>query len=545
MAATNSIFPVIPSNVRSLITCNAILLTHLRFKVKFSAFTIKLIFAFIFTSAVSILPVFRDTIGLMAYIGPAIGIITGITLTFALAKSIDNCANFANAIVRDDYSVTITPAAGADVGSLADNLVIIANKHKTNASYLKGMMQGIAVPFSLFSAQDTTLFTNQMMLDLMDIDGSPSECLGKQSGEFIWGEKGKETLSSLALRDKQTKVADRTVETRRGKTRHVHISTAPFFDEDKNLLGTVSLWLDQTDVVNAKTESERAKAQGMHEAACALEEVVEVVSTASDELSSQIEQSSQGSEEQSQRTAETATAMEEMNATVLEVSKNASQAAETADKAKHKAQHGASIVTQVIKGIAEVQLQALTMKDDMTALGKQAQGIGQIMDVISDIADQTNLLALNAAIEAARAGEAGRGFAVVADEVRKLAEKTMTATKEVGEAIHGIQNGTEKNIANVDNAVKGITEATTLANTSGEALGEIVTLVDLTADQVRSIATASEQQASASDEINRNIEGVNRISTETTRVMRLSALAVGKLGHKAHVLGTLISDLKR
>jgi methyl-accepting chemotaxis protein len=282
----------------------------------------------------------------------------------------------------------------------------------------------------------------------------------------------------------------------------------------------------------------------MHAAADKLQGVVEIVTSASEELSAQIEQSTRGSQQQSDRIGETATAMEEMNATVLEVAKNASQAAETADRAKSKAKDGASIVEQVLRGIGEVQKQALDLKKDMTTLGQQAQGIGQIMNVISDIADQTNLLALNAAIEAARAGEAGRGFAVVADEVRKLAEKTMTATKEVGDAINGIQTGTQKNIVNVEAAVTKIDAATDLASKSGQALEEIVTLVDQTTDQVRSIATASEQQSSASEEIHHSIEGVNRISVETADAMRQSAKAVTELAEQSHALRRLIDELR-
>jgi methyl-accepting chemotaxis protein len=298
------------------------------------------------------------------------------------------------------------------------------------------------------------------------------------------------------------------------------------------------------EATEAKEQAERAKAEGMLQAAHHLEGVVEVVTSASEELSSQIEQSSRGSEEQTHRVSETATAMEEMNATVLEVAKNASQAAETADKAKHKAEDGSQVVAQVVKGIGEVQSSALELKTDMTSLGKQAEGIGQVLNVISDIADQTNLLALNAAIEAARAGDAGRGFAVVADEVRKLAEKTMTATKEVGDAIRGIQEGARKNISNVEHAVSKIDAATGLAGKSGEALNEIVSLVDLTTDQVRSIATASEQQSAASEEINRSIEDVNRISSETSDAMRQSAQAVGELAHQAQVLKGLIEQMK-
>jgi len=268
------------------------------------------------------------------------------------------------------------------------------------------------------------------------------------------------------------------------------------------------------------------------------------VASASEELSAQIDESSRGSEQQSRRVSETATAMEEMNATVLEVAKNASQAAHTAIEAKHKAEDGASIVKQVVRGISQVQAEALNMKTDMTDLGRQAQGIGQIMSVISDIADQTNLLALNAAIEAARAGEAGRGFAVVADEVRKLAEKTMSATKQVGDAIRGIQDGTQKNVVNVDNAVRKIDEATSLAGKSGEALGEIVSLVELTTDQVNSIATASEQQSAASEQISRSIEDVNRISSETADAMRQSALAVGELSDQALALKGLVGEMQ-
>ncbi|NDY56090.1 chemotaxis protein [Desulfovibrio sulfodismutans] len=294
----------------------------------------------------------------------------------------------------------------------------------------------------------------------------------------------------------------------------------------------------------ARKQAERAKAEGMLQAAQQLEGVVEVVTSASEELSAQIEQSSRGAEEQSHRVSETATAMEEMNATVLEVAKNASQAAETSDNARKKAQEGAEIVGQVVKGIGEVERQSRDLKQDMEVLGKQAEGIGQVMNVISDIADQTNLLALNAAIEAARAGEAGRGFAVVADEVRKLAEKTMTATKEVGDAIRGIQEGTRKNMNNVDQSGRTILEATTLANKSGETLDVIVNLVEQSSDQVRAIATASEQQSAASEEINRSIEQVSTISSETAQAMGQASQAVSELAKQSQVLQTLITDMK-
>ncbi len=343
--------------------------------------------------------------GPVAYAGPVLGIVLGMVYALRLTRKIARCAAFAEAAANGRAAGGLGVTGSDETGRLAESLRSMARTITSKDAYLSGLMNGVAVPFSVITAQDTVLYTNRHMMDLMEIEGRPEDQIGKQSGEYMWGVKGRDTLSSVALRDRQLKVADRTVETRRGKVRHVHISTAPFFDTDNTLLGTVSIWLDQTEVVNAKEEAQRAMAEGMLQAASQLEGVVEVVTSASEELSAQIEQSSRGSEAQSQRVAETATAMEQMNATVFEVARNASQAAQAAENARHKALDGAQVVTQVVKGIGAVQEQALGMRSDMTALGKQAQGIGQVLNVISDIADQTNLLALNAAIEAARVGE--------------------------------------------------------------------------------------------------------------------------------------------
>ncbi|WP_243364546.1 methyl-accepting chemotaxis protein [Fundidesulfovibrio terrae] len=295
---------------------------------------------------------------------------------------------------------------------------------------------------------------------------------------------------------------------------------------------------------DARCKAEQARSEGMLQAASKLENIVAVVGSASEQLSSQIEESSRGAETQAQRVAETATSMEEMNSTVLEVARNASQAAQTSESARLKAQEGSQVVSTVLAGMTEVQNQSARLKDDMHQLGRQAEDIGRVLTVITDIADQTNLLALNAAIEAARAGEAGRGFAVVADEVRKLAEKTMTATKEVGDAIANIQQSTRRNVENVERSVSLISEAATLAGKSGDALGEIVQLVDSASDQVRSIATASEEQSAASEEISRSIEDVSTISAETSQAMTEAAKAVTELAGQAHVLQSLIDELQ-
>jgi methyl-accepting chemotaxis protein len=163
------------------------------------------------------------------------------------------------------------------------------------------------------------------------------------------------------------------------------------------------------------------------------------------------------------------------------------------------------------------------------------------MNVINDIADQTNLLALNAAIEAARAGEAGRGFAVVADEVRKLAEKTMSATKEVGPAIVAIQNGARTNMEIVERTVQSVDASTDLAGRSGEALDEILGLVGATTERVQSIATAAEEQSAASEEINRSVAEINRIAEATADGMTEAIDAVNSIAEQTERLRTVAS----
>nr|WP_245168209.1 HAMP domain-containing methyl-accepting chemotaxis protein [Desulfobaculum xiamenense] len=294
----------------------------------------------------------------------------------------------------------------------------------------------------------------------------------------------------------------------------------------------------------AKARAERARAEGMLQAAEKLASVVERISTATEEISAQSDEIRKGTEVQRERISSTATAMEEMNATVLEVAQNAGNAAEQGSDARDKAQEGADVVERSIKAMTTTQRQAQQLRDNMAQLDEKAKAIGHIMTVIDDIADQTNLLALNAAIEAARAGDAGRGFAVVADEVRKLAEKTMTATKEVGDSIKAIQQVADSNVSSMELAVKDLDDAVDLANRSGEALKAIVVGTESSAGQIQGIATAAEEQSAASEEINHSIDEINRIAMDTARSVEESTEALRELAQQASDLSALIQELR-
>ena len=298
-----------------------------------------------------------------------------------------------------------------------------------------------------------------------------------------------------------------------------------------------------TEATEAKDKAEESQ-KAILDAAAHIDMVVARLSTATEELSAQVEESSRSADIQRERVVSSATAMEEMNCTVLEVAKNAGVTSEGSERARQKAEHGAEIVRESVSAIGRVQNNTLTLKENMEALGQQAESIGAVMTVISDIADQTNLLALNAAIEAARAGEAGRGFAVVADEVRKLAEKTMSATKEVGSAISGIQQGTRSSINAVGETVQNLEATIVLVNQSGSALTDIVAESIHTADRVRGIAAAAEQQSAASEEITHSLDEIYRIASETATVMQQSACAVSELSSQTQQLQQLVIELR-
>jgi methyl-accepting chemotaxis protein len=312
-------------------------------------------------------------------------------------------------------------------------------------------------------------------------------------------------------------------------------SAVPILDRKGNVAGALEVVLDQTAIVQAQRR--------MQSIAARADTISQRLGSAAEELSAQVDQVSSGAQVQSDRMTETATAMEQMNATVLEVAQNASSAAESSSTARGEAEKGAAVVRDAVTAIDDVRRLAETLSASMQALDGKAESIGQIMNVIEDIADQTNLLALNAAIEAARAGDAGRGFAVVADEVRKLAEKTMNATKEVGDSIGAIQLSARENVSSMGKATEAVQRATDLAAESGEALATIVGLVDNSARQVEGIATASEEQSAASEEINSAVNEVNVIVTETSQGMVQAADAVRELSAMSHELQRLIAEL--
>jgi methyl-accepting chemotaxis protein len=251
-----------------------------------------------------------------------------------------------------------------------------------------------------------------------------------------------------------------------------------------------------------------------------------------------------GAQEQSAQTTEVASAIEQMTKTIFETTQNVTRASETAKTSGNIAHDGGKVVGDTINGmnrIADVVTQAAGMVKE---LGSSSDKIGEIVQVIDDIADQTNLLALNAAIEAARAGEQGRGFAVVADEVRKLAERTTKATKEIALMIKQIQKDTGNAVESMEKGTEEVNNGKLLTQKAEDALNQIIGSSKEVVENITQVAAASEEQSSAAEQISKNIESINSVTQESAAGTQQIARAAEDLNKLTDNLQNLVSKFK-
>lgn len=268
-----------------------------------------------------------------------------------------------------------------------------------------------------------------------------------------------------------------------------------------------------------------------------VKEAVAATASAANQISSSTEQMAAGAQEQSSQTTEIAGAVEQMTKTIYETTKNTGQATEASKNSGKVAKEGGHVVDETIHGMNRIAEVVKKSAETVQALGKSSDQIGEIVQVIDDIADQTNLLALNAAIEAARAGEQGRGFAVVADEVRKLAERTTKATKEIATMIKQIQKDTTGAVESMEEGTKEVEVGKQLAEKAGKSLQEIIHGAEQVVDIVTQVAAASEEQSSAAEQISKNIESISSVTAQ-------SASGIQQIAHASEDLNRLTLNLQ-
>ncbi len=270
----------------------------------------------------------------------------------------------------------------------------------------------------------------------------------------------------------------------------------------------------------------------------------ENIAAASNQLHSAAEQIATGSEQVACQSSTVATAGEEMTATSGSIAQNCQIAAEGGQSASNAAQAGTEVVNGTVLVMARIAERVSATAQTVQSLGARSDQIGEIIGTIEDIADQTNLLALNAAIEAARAGEQGRGFAVVADEVRALAERTTKATREIGEMIKTIQTETKGAVTAMEQGVREVEAGTVEAERSGHALQQILEQINGVTMQISQIATAAEEQTATTSEISGNIIQITEVVHSTARGAEESAKASWQLAQQAEELKLLVGKFR-
>lgn len=249
-------------------------------------------------------------------------------------------------------------------------------------------------------------------------------------------------------------------------------------------------------------------------------------------------------EEQSKQIVDTGEAVSNMTRSILQVSSNASQATEVAQRSLDAATQGSQAVQNTITGMNEMRVQIQETSKRIKRLGESSQEISEIVELISDITEQTNILALNAAIQAASAGEAGRGFTVVAEEVQRLAERSSEATKQISAIVKTIQTDTNSAVAAMEKSTEGVVEGAKLSDAAGQALSEIEIVTTDLAKLIRGISVATNAQTEMAATVTKNMQKIQQITVQTTEGTKKTAASVGQLTNLAEDLRSSVSGFK-
>ena len=443
--------------------------------------------------------------------GLLIAILFGLFLSKIISDPINRLTEIADKLSLGDVTVSVNSIADDELGHLERSLGAIIENIKRQATAAEKIANGdINFEFKSNSEKD---ILSKSLINVIEIIRNLAAESAMLSQTSITGK--------LTTRGNDEKFQGRYREIIAGFNETLESFFKPINESSKVLEKiangdlTVRITSDYKGDFGIIKNNINDLVDSFHQALSEVSVAVQATANASNEISSGTEEMAAGAQEQSSQTAEVASAVEEMTKTILETSKNSLTASDAAKNSGIIAKEGGRVVNETILGmnhVAEVvKKSALTVQ----ALGKSSDQIGEIIQVIDDIADQTNLLALNAAIEAARAGEQGRGFAVVADEVRKLAERTTKATKEIAVMIKQIQKETEGAVISMEEGTIEVEKGKELANNAGQALNEIIESAEDVMDLATQVAAASEEQSSAAEHISKNLDSINNVTQQS------------------------------
>ena len=449
------------------------------------------------------------------------------------------CVLYAEAIAGGDEKATLDVYRTDCLGHLAQSLRNMVNKLESQAHWYEGILNTLPMSISVTDNDMVWTFCNTYALETMN-KTCPTDVLGKHCSE-----KQGNICNTPECGIEQLRLGNKKVINHMPNGKTMQIMLDYLKNSEGKTIGHVEIGEDITENIRLQRQADEAAHKARVYTVAQLEDVVAHLQHAANTLTASLGSVRDKAGVAANRMAETATAMNEMNATVLEVAHNAEGASKAATSVQGYAQEGANILLRTIQNMQSVQQQSSGLKGDMNGLDKQAKDIGTVLTLIRDIADQTNLLALNAAIEAARAGDAGRGFAVVADEVRKLAEKTMTATGEVANAVKDIQLVSEENAKSMRRAMDSISQTAELADESNRGLNHIVGIAKETSEEVHRIALASDEQSSTVQHISGSVDHVFSIASRTSGQAENTVKALEELMRQTEQLQAIMDSLRQ